>query len=112
MIPGLCAAGGCEAGLAALGLGAYMSTPAGRDAAKRAADALSQSCNDDDDEKCEKQRDREEALCEAIAGPRYRGNRPQAVAICKRAAFQRYAQCLRGVPESERQPLTGVDTPI
>lgn len=112
VIPGVCAAGGCEAAAIAIGLGAYMSTPAGRDAAKKAADAVTEMCSDDDDKKCEQQLEREEALCEAIAGSRYPGNRAQAVTVCKMAAFQRYAQCLRGVPESERQPLTGVDTPI
>lgn len=66
----------------------------------------------DRDGKCEKQLEREEALCEAIAGPRYPGNPKQAVTICQRSAFARYAQCLRGIPESKRQPLVGVDTPI
>ncbi len=112
VIPGVCAAGGCEAVAAAFGLGAYMSTPAGRDAARRAADTINKACDEGNDKKCEQQLEREEALCEAIARPRYPGNPAQAVTICKKAAFQRYAQCLRGVPESERQPLTGVETPI
>ena len=76
-----------------------------------------QSCpvpaNDSNNDKdCEDQLWREEALCEALAGPSYPGNSGQAVAICKKAAFTRYTQCLRGVPESQRAPLTGVDTPI
>jgi hypothetical protein len=32
--------------------------------------------------------------------------------ICKKAAFVRYTECLKGIPESERSPLTGIDTPI
>ena len=74
---------------------------------------LPEQCETGDrDGKCEKQLEREEALCEAIAGPRYPGNPKQAVTICQRSAFARYAQCLRGIPESKRQPLVGVDTPI
>jgi RHS repeat-associated protein len=41
-IPAVCAGGGCEAGLAVLGMGAVMSTPAGREAAQNAATALSE----------------------------------------------------------------------
>jgi RHS repeat-associated protein len=79
------------------------------------SDTGEQSCpvpSEDNDKKCEDQLWREEAMCEAIAGPSYPGNPAQAVAICKKAAFTRYTQCLRGVPESQRAPLTGVDTPI
>ena len=67
---------------------------------------------EDREKECEKRREREETLCEAIAGPLYPGNRAQAIAICKSAAFQRYVKCLKGVPESDWPPLTGVDTPI
>ena len=68
--------------------------------------------DDVDEDACEKQLEREEFLCEAISAPRYPGGRAQAVTVCKKAAFARYVQCLNGVPESERAPLTGVDTPI
>ncbi|WP_227479603.1 RHS repeat-associated core domain-containing protein, partial [Xanthomonas phaseoli] len=70
-------------------------------------------CPDEDDEdECEKRREREETLCQLLAGPAYPGNPKQAVAICKSAAFRRYAECLRGTPESQWPPLTGVETPI
>lgn len=112
VLPGICAGGACEAIAAAVGLGAVLSTPAGKDAARSAADAAKDLCDTEDDQKCEAQLEREEALCVAIAGPRYPGNRPQAIKICQKAAFQRYLQCRQGVPEHQRSPLTGVETPI
>ncbi|MGH8550154.1 MAG: RHS repeat domain-containing protein [Methylococcales bacterium] len=81
-------------------------------AARAIKNAICDEEADDREARCEKQRKREEGLCEAIAGSRYPGNPEQAIRICKTAAFQRYSQCLRGRPESEWQPLTGVDTPI
>ncbi len=111
VIPGVCAGGACEA--AVLGIGALMSTPAGRDTAKKAADAISdaaEQCDVDDD--CERRWEREEKLCELVAGPRYPGNPAQAITICKKAAFQRYLKCRQGMPQAEWPPLTGVETPI
>lgn len=49
-----CAGGGCEALGVALGLGVFMSTPAGQDAAKEAADAITEACTDEDEEECSK----------------------------------------------------------
>lgn len=64
------------------------------------------------DKDCKNQFEREDMMCELLAGPRYWLGSKQAVTICKKAAFVRYTECLRGVPESERSPFTGVDTPI
>ncbi|PVY56317.1 hypothetical protein C8D04_1571 [Simplicispira sp. 125] len=58
------------------------------------------------DDRCEKQRRQDEALCIAIAGARY-GARGKAV--CLSSAMERYAQCLADKP---RPPLHGVDTPL
>ena len=74
--------------------------------------AITQMCTDTDEDECEKQLEREEMMCELLAGPRYWKDSKQAVAICKKAAFVRYTECLKGIPERERSPLTGVDTPI
>ena len=73
--------------------------------------SLGEQCPEDDDE-CKRRLDREEKLCELIAGPRYQGNPAEAITICKRAAFQRYVKCTQGLPESEWPPLTGIETPI
>jgi RHS repeat-associated protein len=93
------------------GTGTILGGAAGYAAGNYAASSM---CDDDDDlpTKCEKQLEREETLCQLIAGPRYPGNPEQAVRICKTAAFKRYSMCLRGVPEIELPPLTGVDTEI
>jgi len=50
-IPAVCAGGGCEAGLAMLGLGAAMSTPAGQQAAKDTASAISEMMSTPSDTK-------------------------------------------------------------
>ena len=71
-----------------------------------------QECRDDHDDECYKRLEREETLCRLLAGPRYPGHPEQAIAICKKAAFARYAACLRHVPEEDWPPLTGIDTPI
>jgi len=54
IIPGICAAGGCEAIAAALGLRVYLSTPSGQKAAKDAAAAISDVCKKGDDDPCDK----------------------------------------------------------
>ncbi|WP_200891870.1 RHS repeat-associated core domain-containing protein, partial [Citrobacter rodentium] len=49
VIPGICAAGGCEALAVLLGLATYTATPAGQDAMKNTSNAISSSlsnCND------------------------------------------------------------------
>jgi len=89
-----------------------MSQHSSGDAAGSRSNDKPQQCKNSDDDKCDKRLEVEEALCKAIAGPRYPGNPNQAVAICQKAAFQRYIKCRQGVPESEWPPLTGVDTPI
>jgi len=55
-IPLFCSGGGCEAALAAMGLGAYLSTPAGQQAVQSAASAVStpKNCPDGPSD-CEKQ---------------------------------------------------------
>ena len=53
VIPGVCAAGGCEAILGALGLSAWMSSPAGQEAVGKAADALSDATCPTDNDRCE-----------------------------------------------------------
>src|SRR5580698_4232980 len=78
-----------------------------------AAYELSQVINNEEpcdrEKQCEEQLETETGLCEAIAGPRHSGNSKQAVEICRKAAFQRFVQCMKGVPEPGRSPLTGVD---
>jgi RHS repeat-associated protein len=66
-----------------------------------------QDCNDDDE--CERKREEDEALCQAIAKPRYG---LQGMAICRKSAVQRYAECLRGGVANIRTPLHGVHTPL
>lgn len=65
--------------------------------------------NCDNDDECEKKREEDETLCQAIAKPRYG---PQGFAICLKSAGQRYAECLRGGVSSIRTPLHGVHTPL
>jgi RHS repeat-associated protein len=70
-------------------------------------------CTDDDlEDRCDKQYERENLLCEIHAGGRYYGGRNEAVTVCRRAALVRYSFCLKGIPESDWPPLTGVDTEI
>ena len=64
--------------------------------------------NADNEEKCEKKRQFEEGLCEAIALQWGR----QDIEICKRSAFTRYSECLRFGPSGVKTPLHGVDTPL
>ncbi|QAU23526.1 RHS repeat protein [Dyella sp. M7H15-1] len=97
-------------------IGASSGSSAGGAAGAAAGGALggwigSKMCGSNEDE-CDARLEREETLCQLMAGPRYPGNPKQAVAICMKAAFQRYKLCLRGVPESEWPPLTGVETEI
>ena len=54
VIPGICAAGGCEAIAAALGLSVYFSTPTGQKAANDAAAAIGELCKKGDDDPCDK----------------------------------------------------------
>ena len=102
--------GGCIA--TNCGDGMTSAAKAAAQAASSAVQAVKEFCENKKDDECEKQREREEMMCELLAGPRYWRGSKQAVAICKKAAFVRYSECLRGIPESERSPLTGVDTPI
>jgi RHS repeat-associated protein len=66
------------------------------------------SCSKDNNDECEKKRELEEGLCEAIAIQWGK----QGVAICKTSAFTRYSECLRYGPGGVRTPLHGVDTPL
>ncbi|MGH8469839.1 MAG: RHS repeat-associated core domain-containing protein [Gammaproteobacteria bacterium] len=66
VIPGICAAGGCEAAAAAIGLSAWMSTPAGQKAAEAAASAISEACSNDDDD-CEREWEDARDYCDEVA---------------------------------------------
>lgn len=101
VIPGICAAGGCEAAAAAIGLGAYMSTPAGRDAATKAADAVTQMCSEDDDDFCYDRWEREDAACGQWVNLDGRW-----VAACRQRAADRRNLCVGngGVPNPNEPP--------
>jgi RHS repeat-associated protein len=110
-----------EAGLAgsvllggtALGVGIIMMSSSGKKGGSGSSSKSETQCPPNErDEYCEKIRKREEALCVSIAGPRYPGNPAQGIAVCMKAAFERYIKCRKGLPEHEWPPLTGVDTPI
>jgi len=66
VIPGICAAGGCEAVAAAIGLSAWMSTPAGQKAAVAAASAIGEACSNDDDD-CEREWEDARDYCDQVA---------------------------------------------
>jgi uncharacterized protein RhaS with RHS repeats len=91
VIPGICATGGCEAIGAALGIAALMSTPAGEDAAKAAADALKKAADqcDDADHFCYQRWEQEDARCGA-----WRGLGARAVAACRTRAADRRNLCV------------------
>lgn len=66
-----------------------------------------QECPPDDE--CDKKFQQDNALCEAIAGPRYGG---RGLAICRSAAVTRFGECRRFGIGGIRTPLHGVDTPL
>lgn len=76
------------------------------------ANKMCATASESREQACEKRLEREETMCGLMAGPRYPGNSKQAVKICMTAAFKRYTMCLKGIPESEWPPLTGVETEI
>lgn len=88
--------------------GSEMANAAGA-AAGAAADAIGGMCPANHDDKCEKQLQLDETMCQAIAGSLYG---PQGKAICMRSAMQRYGECLARGPGGVRTPLHGVDTPL
>jgi len=62
VIPGICAAGGCEALIAATGFAVYMGTDSGKKAAGAAASAIGEMCKNDDDG-CDEEWRRARRLC-------------------------------------------------
>ena len=71
-----------------------------------------EECGDDEDE-CNKKREIEETSCYAFANRRGGGRSAKAnLKLCMDSAFERWVQCRQGVPEQERRPLFGVQTPL
>ncbi|HCG54121.1 MAG TPA: hypothetical protein DEX10_12105, partial [Betaproteobacteria bacterium] len=68
-----------------------------------------QQCKEEREEECSKKLQEDDALCVAIAGPRY-GR--AGIAICKKSAMERYSECLRSGVNGIRTPLAGVSTPL
>ena len=68
-----------------------------------------QQCREDREEECLKKLQEDDALCVAIAGPRYGKS---GIAICKKSAMQRYSECLRSGVSGINTPLHGVSTPL
>jgi RHS repeat-associated protein len=69
--------------------------------------SASQDCPPDDE--CDRKFQQDNALCEAIAGPRYGG---RGLALCRSAAVTRLGECRRFGVGGIKTPLHGVDTPL
>jgi RHS repeat-associated protein len=95
VIPGICAAGGCEALIVATGLAIYMGTDSGKKAVGAAASAIGEMCTPDDREKkCSDLNKIDTDTCRAIS----RRRSAYAGSACHASASERYAACLRGNP--------------
>jgi RHS repeat-associated protein len=70
-------------------------------------------CGGGDEDKCAEKREIEETLCYSFANLVGGGrSAKQNQALCLKSAFRGEVQCRQGVPEPEREPLFGVDTPL
>ena len=111
VIPGVCAAGGCELIFGAAAAGIYMSTPSGKKAAKRAskiaanviARAQGKNCSPEDE--CEKQRQDEEKDCRETYGEIF-GYDAWFYSACMARALARYQLCKsnKGVMPDDAPP--------
>jgi len=102
-------AGTIAGGVSGVAIGSAIGRPAGTAIGGVLGNAFGQAiCPDDNADKCEKKRQMEEGLCEALAMQWGR----QGIAVCKQSAMTRYGECLRFGPGGVTTPLHGVDTPL
>jgi RHS repeat-associated protein len=114
VIPAVCAGGGCEAAIAAIGLGAWWwSTHPPVTGPKKWTRPIDYTCpDDDDDDPCEAQRREDELECNQwnITGARHGYSKKEGYRVCMISAATRYGEC-RGRGKDPRKITTPLFLP-